>query len=263
MNLPYFKFNIHNWLTGSIQLLSPEEKGTFIDLCAMIWQENGELKVDVKLHRKLRISDTTLYDRIRTYTELDIMVYENDILSVKFITDQMTERKKVSEKNRENVKKRWKKESVDTERNIREEKRRDNTKEKNTKKKAGVPPARESISFSEMSEKFEEFWKLYERKGAKKLAKTAWGSLKPADWDRAIQSIPAYRAESPDKKYRKNAEGYLKHRFFDDVLERAENGEAIHGIPANSANQGGVPSLGISAEQLQQMHEDVRKYGVL
>ena len=105
--LEYFKFDVMAWLTGSIQLLSPEEKGTFGDICAMIWQNGGRLELDKKTHRKLRLDDATLCDRIRAYTELDILVCDRNILSVKFINKQLSDLEETSKKNRENAKKRW------------------------------------------------------------------------------------------------------------------------------------------------------------
>ncbi len=249
--LPYFKFDVTAWLTGSIQLLTAEEKGTFIDLCAMIWQENGELLVDKKLHRKLHVDDTTLYERIRAYTELDILVYENNILSVKFIDKQLKERKKVSEINKKNIEKRWNKTEVDTERNIREERRREKNKEKNTKKKVDAVASTSAISFSEMSERFEEFWKAYERKGVKKTAKAQWGLLKPEEWDLVIKSVSAYIAEQPEKKFRKDAERYLKHRVWEDVLERAEVDEVID---PERLREDGIPSMGVAPETMVALH---------
>ncbi|QSH40674.1 hypothetical protein P0136_12040 [Lentisphaerota bacterium ZTH] len=51
-NLPFFKFDCIEWLTGKIKLCDMEEQGIFINLCAMIWRENGKIENDRFLHRK-------------------------------------------------------------------------------------------------------------------------------------------------------------------------------------------------------------------
>lgn len=107
MNKPWFKFNSSDWLSGSIQLLSDGEKGTYIDLVAMIWKESGSLKLDKILSRKLRLDHATVCERIESYCELNIMVCESGVLSVKFISDQIEDLSKVSIKNAESANKRW------------------------------------------------------------------------------------------------------------------------------------------------------------
>jgi hypothetical protein len=38
--LPFFKFDAFEWIKGNVQLLSPKEKGIFIELLARIWAVN-------------------------------------------------------------------------------------------------------------------------------------------------------------------------------------------------------------------------------
>ena len=85
--LPFFKFDTDDWLTGKIQCCTAAEKGTFIDLCSMIWRENGQLKITPTLERQLRVAKGTLSDALGTFSELGIMECKDDILSVKFIID--------------------------------------------------------------------------------------------------------------------------------------------------------------------------------
>ncbi len=137
--LTYFKFMPAEWLTGSIQLLTDAEKGTYIDLCAMIMKEGGTLdKTNKMLARKLRIDDATLCDRIRAYTECNILVCDRNLLSVKFITDQIGFYNNVCKANKENASKRWSKKCdpmpIRIEKKRKEEKRiEENIKEKKKK----------------------------------------------------------------------------------------------------------------------------------
>ena len=136
--LDWFKFSATDWLSGSVQLLSDGEKGTFIDLIAMIWKEQGSITVNNILYRKLRIDNATACERIKSYCELGILVMRDDKLSIKFLDNQMSDIETTSKKNSENAKKRWDKKKVECDRMpIREEKKReekirtDNKKENN------------------------------------------------------------------------------------------------------------------------------------
>jgi len=58
----YFRFVAPTWLasTSKIQLLNYEEKGIFIELCAMLLMENGRIRNDEMLHRKMRLEKPNL-----------------------------------------------------------------------------------------------------------------------------------------------------------------------------------------------------------
>ncbi|MCP3968517.1 MAG: hypothetical protein GY750_05120 [Lentisphaerae bacterium] len=87
--LPFFKFDCDDWLTGKIQLCDMETQGIFTNLCAMMWRENGKIKKDRFLHKKIRVPLATLEGALVTLKELEI-IYENDeYLSAKFIDDQI------------------------------------------------------------------------------------------------------------------------------------------------------------------------------
>jgi len=121
---PWFKFTASNWLSGSVQLLSDSEKGTYIDLISMIWKDGGRLEFNKVLARKLRIDYATACDRIKSYCDLGIMACENDILSIKFLDNQLESIESISKKNAENARKRWKKDNGKCDRMpIREDKR--------------------------------------------------------------------------------------------------------------------------------------------
>lgn len=100
-NLPFFKFDAGAWLTGKVQLLTSAEKGIFIDLLARIWHENGFLKHTDFLHRQIRCEKIELLNALKTFAELSIMEENDGVLSVKFVSEQLSERESYRETRRE------------------------------------------------------------------------------------------------------------------------------------------------------------------
>jgi uncharacterized protein YdaU (DUF1376 family) len=171
MNKPWFKFIATDWLSGSIQLLSDAEKGTYIDILAMIWKENGSIKRDKVLARKLRIDYATACDRIDSYCDLDILVCENDCLSVKFISDQLNSLSEVSKKNSENASKRWEKKKTPMRPNANKKRKEEIREDKKTKaKKVFVPPT------------YVEFLAYCKSEGFSDIAERAFKGYEAGDW---------------------------------------------------------------------------------
>lgn len=99
--LPFFKFDADAWLTGKIQILSALEKGIFVDLAARIWKENGTLKNTEVLYRLLRVPKATLAKSLDAFFQLGIMCEKDGFLSVKFIDEQLEQRREYIENQRE------------------------------------------------------------------------------------------------------------------------------------------------------------------
>ena len=47
--LPYFKFEPNAWENGNIQMLSREDKGLFMDLCAIYWSRLGDVPIKLAI----------------------------------------------------------------------------------------------------------------------------------------------------------------------------------------------------------------------
>jgi len=94
----YFKFDATEWLaaTSKVQTLNYEEKGFFIDLCAMLILQKGKIKNDEMLHRQLRISEGKLSNLISLLSKSKLLVSKDGFLSVKFISEAIGEMKKKS-----------------------------------------------------------------------------------------------------------------------------------------------------------------------
>ena len=59
--LPFFKFNVGEWLTGNISYEAYELQGVFIKICAEYWNRSNELTVD---DAKRRINKPELIDEL-------------------------------------------------------------------------------------------------------------------------------------------------------------------------------------------------------
>jgi hypothetical protein len=57
--LPFFKFNATEWITGNISYESFEMQGAFISVCAEYWNRNNNLTID---EAKLRLRHATIVD---------------------------------------------------------------------------------------------------------------------------------------------------------------------------------------------------------
>jgi hypothetical protein len=57
--LPFFKFNATEWITGNISYESFELQGAFISVCAEYWNRNNDLTID---DAKLRLRNATIVE---------------------------------------------------------------------------------------------------------------------------------------------------------------------------------------------------------
>lgn len=90
--MSFFKFNTEEWLTGKYQLLSPDEKGIFVDIVARLWMNNGVLQNDEYLYRLLRVKKGTLLQALQTLFDMKILQENNGFLSAEFVTEQIAKK---------------------------------------------------------------------------------------------------------------------------------------------------------------------------
>lgn len=91
--LPFFKFDTESWLTGKIQILPVDEIGIFINLAARIWKAGGSLKNDRFLPRLLGASRDQFDAAMQDFLELEIITETDGVLRIKFLDDQLAERR--------------------------------------------------------------------------------------------------------------------------------------------------------------------------
>jgi len=95
---PFFKFDAMQWLGGAIQNCTLEEKGLFIDICALYWKNYKPVEIDAKFKVRYRYLEGTLSNLIGTLSDLGfIEVFEAGII-VPFLDELMIERADFLEK---------------------------------------------------------------------------------------------------------------------------------------------------------------------
>lgn len=102
-DLPYFKFIVSEWNDGDITLCSMEAQGLFINLCALYWSQQGDLRI-AKSKRRYSGCNASAWKELISE---GIIKVSGDNVFIKFLDKQFEERKVVSRKNSENASKRW------------------------------------------------------------------------------------------------------------------------------------------------------------
>lgn len=91
--LPYFKFTPTEWLTGDIVYEPYEIQGLFINICALYWQRDGELKVEeIEKRYKQANAIQSLIDRF--------IIVKDGYISIAFLDEQFVERNHKSQVNK-------------------------------------------------------------------------------------------------------------------------------------------------------------------
>jgi len=70
----------------------------------------------------------------------------------------------------------------------------------------------------ELNIPFDLFWNLYDKKEDRKSVEPKWLKLTDEERLKAMQHIPKYKIEQPDKKFRKNPETYLSKKSFNNEI---------------------------------------------
>jgi hypothetical protein len=71
---------------------------------------------------------------------------------------------------------------------------------------------------------FDYFWDSYDKKVGKPKAKKKWDKLTDQEKEKIFKILPAYINSKPDKHYRKNPEGFLSNKMFNDEIIEVSNG---------------------------------------
>lgn len=93
MYLPYFQFEVRNWLTGNISMHSMCAQGLFINLCALWWKNGGELQYQPKqLAKRFRISVAEFEEYFKELQE-DVIILDDGLIEIKFLRELLESRK--------------------------------------------------------------------------------------------------------------------------------------------------------------------------
>ena len=73
------------------------------------------------------------------------------------------------------------------------------------------------------AEVFEHLWVTYGRIGSKKAAKSLWNRLSAEDREKMEKHLPLYVKSTPEKRYRKHLERYIKGELWDaEIVNRSD-----------------------------------------
>lgn len=98
-DLPYFKFNAAEWISGEITLEDLTTQGVFVNICAYYWFKSGCLTLS-EIKRRVKCKQT-VFDRL---IEQNLIKVEGDLIEISFLKAQLDERGHISKKNSENGK---------------------------------------------------------------------------------------------------------------------------------------------------------------
>ena len=90
-----------------------------------------------------------------------------------------------------------------------------NSKQESSKK--------EEVIKSIVDERFDKFWKLYNKEVAKDRCYGEWRFINTIDKDKILKVLPSYIESTPDIQFRKNPFKYLKEKAWLDTIIPYEN----------------------------------------
>lgn len=94
-NFPYFKFIVTEWMTGDIVFESLSVQGLFINICALYWQRDGFLSIS-DINKRFK-NPEELKHLINVFFQV-----KDELISIKFLDEQLIEANHISKKNSEN-----------------------------------------------------------------------------------------------------------------------------------------------------------------
>lgn len=100
-----------------------------------------------------------------------------------------------------------------------------------------ITPTKELKEINNNTYSFEQFWDDYEKKTGLQKCLSLWKKLSDADKLKIKQHVPKYKKAQPDKKYRKNPQGYLNQRGWEDEIIEATGKPEIPEAPRLSLQE--------------------------
>ena len=101
--LPYFKFEPSEWDNGNIQMCSFNTRAMFIELCCIYWIRVGDLPYALALQKVCGGNQGPLIE----LKKHQIIKVEDDLISIKFLDEQLESFTETRAKNSAAARKRW------------------------------------------------------------------------------------------------------------------------------------------------------------
>jgi len=75
-----------------------------------------------------------------------------------------------------------------------------------------------NLSKDNISEPFNKFWNLYDKRTSKSKSLKLWNKIKPELYETIFQHVINYVKSTPDKQYRKHPDTYLRNECWNDEI---------------------------------------------
>jgi hypothetical protein len=203
--LPYFKFEPSEWITGNITLCSMEAQGLFVNLCAYYWIKDGNISLT---NAKQRFSKCdALFEQLISNGILTLNNIENDIdvICIKFLDEQRDKFIDIVAKRSEAGKSAW---GAKAEQKQSKSRAKDHIYNKDNNKDINIL--------------FDVFWNLYKRKqGSKKDCEKKWNKLTHEEHQKIIDTLPMFFASIRDEQFIPYPATYLNQRRWDNELSNS------------------------------------------
>jgi hypothetical protein len=220
--LPYFKFNASEWISGEITLEDLLTQGAFINICAYYWFKSGCITL-TEIKRRLKLKQGTIDSLVSGgHIKLD-----GDAIEITFLREQFDERGHISKRNSENGKKGGAPKGNSNAKN-EEKNNREQPKTTNIEEEKEVEEKREEENRIELWPTFDDFWDLYDKKQDRAACEKKWKKIGQGDREEIMQHLQLYIPSTPDKNFRKNPETYLNNRSWENevILKPIFNGKS-------------------------------------
>lgn len=205
--LPFFRFNVSEWLTGNIRYESFDLQGAFITACAEYWNRENKLTLsDISI----RINSN---DLVKKLIEKGYLKLKNGNVKISFLDEEreiiQAKHLKLSEAGRKGglrVAKAGLKRGSSIKNKI---------KNKEIDKESDV-------------DFFELFWSKYPNKTGKKPAQEKFNRLTDQEKQTIINTVDAFAAYKPFDTYsHPHATTYLNQRRWEDVIPVSQKQEPV------------------------------------
>lgn len=99
-DLPYFKFDVSEYINGNITLEDFYTQGVFINVCAFYWFRSGKVTLS-EIKRRLSKVKPAAFEKL---IQSDLIKVTDDKISISFLDEQLHERVNISVTNSQNGK---------------------------------------------------------------------------------------------------------------------------------------------------------------
>ncbi|HRC82057.1 MAG TPA: hypothetical protein PLF27_11810 [Sedimentibacter sp.] len=198
--LPYFKFQPSEWVTGDITLCSMEAQGLFINLCCFYWIKDCSISL-TNAQQRFSNHVTSLEELL---SKEIIKVNSDNKIIIEFLDEQMQKFSDISAKRSKSGSMRA----------------QANAKQMQSKCKANANILRDRERDREdINIPFEIFWDSYGRKeGDKSACIKKWHKLKDEDRQKIIDTLPVFLSKIKDKQFQPYPATYLNQQRWNDEV---------------------------------------------